>query len=293
MEFSSKKILYDIGSSEDFCPAIDFLLPLYKKRNAAKNTKHNKFAMDQIIISHPHDDHISSIKNYYKHFYPTLLTTPNDNDGLPDKAKVNWELIKNRKTEYVKYLREEVLPGRIPPLRSSDYHLDIFYIPAKDCEKSSDLKKENYGNNLTITVYIQFNGHKILFMGDLMKDGSSYLINKNSKFYNSLQNGVDFLITPHHGLRSSFPVDLFSAMKNGKTKRLNIVSEKPSSDESRNVDGRYSDPDYCGGINNLSSSDKPVYQRKTSNGHIYIDCRQHEPDIKLIRNNDELIKEFL
>jgi hypothetical protein len=296
-EFSAKTVLYDIGSSDSFCPVKDFLLPLYRKRKSPKN-KNDKFEMDQLIISHPHDDHISSLEIYDKNFYPGLLTVPNDNEGIPEEEKINWGLIKNKKNDYVKYLREQMLPGRRPPLTSSaPYHLSIFYIPAKKCEaeeKDTDLKKENYDNNIGIVGYIDYSNHKLLLAGDLLKDGMEYLIKNNSSFQKKLGQGVDFLIVPHHGLRSGFSTVLFSNMKNGKTKRLNIVSEKPTlEDDVRKVDTRYSSADYCEGQNNLSDGKDLVYQRKTSNGHIYIDCRNEQPKVKIIEKSEDLIKEFL
>jgi hypothetical protein len=88
---------------------------------------------------------------------------------------------------------------------------------------------------------------------------------------------------------------MFGHMKNGKTKCLNIVSEKPSSsDSSRQVDSRYSTNDYCEGKNNLSSECSPVYQRKTSNGHIFIDYSiGGKPSFEIINDNDKLIRKFL
>ena len=96
------------------------------------------------------------------------------------------------------------------------------------------------------------------------------LLEDNLELKRKLSQGVDFLVCPHHGLRSSFSVELFDAMKDGKTKKLNIISEKANSDDNRNVDSRYSSTDYCDGDNNLSTDDNIVCQRKTSQGHIFI-----------------------
>jgi hypothetical protein len=128
-----------------------------------------------------------------------------------------------------------------------------------------------------------------------MKNGMEEIIKENSSLRNRLQEGVDILITPHHGLRSSFSTYMFDHMKNGKTKCLNIVSEKPSSsDASRQVDSRYSAKDYCEGKNNLSSERSPVYQRKTSNGHIFIDYSiGGKSSFEIINDNDKLIRKFL
>ena len=97
------------------------------------------------------------------------------------------------------------------------------------------------------------------------------LLEDNNELKKKIGEGVDFLVCPHHGLRSSFSTELFNTMKDGKTKKLNIVSEKVNGDDNRNVDSRYSSTDYCEGDNNLSTDDNIVCQRKTSQGLIFID----------------------
>lgn len=97
------------------------------------------------------------------------------------------------------------------------------------------------------------------------------MLEDDKELKKKIGQGVDFLVCPHHGLRSSFSTELFDAMKDGKTKKLNIVSEKSATDDKRNVDSRYSSTDYCEGDNNLSTEENIVCQRKTSQGHIFID----------------------
>ena len=63
VEFGDRKILVDIGSSDDFNPITHFLCPLYALRKAAKDSD-GKFVIDQCIISHPHKDHISAIADF-------------------------------------------------------------------------------------------------------------------------------------------------------------------------------------------------------------------------------------
>ena len=79
-------------------------------------------------------------------------------------------------------------------------------------------------------------------------------------------------------------------MKDGKTLKLNIISEKPTTEgDKRQVDSRYSTSDYCAGENNLSTKELPVYQRKTSNGHIFVD---EEGKVELTNDVNHLIELF-
>lgn len=141
----------------------------------------------------------------------------------------------------------------------------------------NELDSESYTNNISIATYI-YEGYGILFPGDLQEKGMDALLNGkvNNHQGKALKNqlkafGVDFLVTPHHGLRSSFSTELFKSMKGGKTKRLNIIPEKVTKPgDVRQVDSRYSTSEYCEGDNNLSTKDSLVCQRKTTNGHIFI-----------------------
>ena len=183
----------------------------------------------------------------------------------------------------------------MPPLRSTNTKSEfIYYIPPKIVESNNELNTESYCNNISIVVYARINGTKILVPGDIQKAGINYLINTNTSFRNILYEGVDILITPHHGLRSSFSVEMFSRFKNSKTRCLNIVPEKATTEKSnRQIDSRYSSADYCKGENNFSAKNDPAYQRKTTGGHIYINYQKiSEPFFEIITDNSTLINKF-
>lgn len=281
IETPVKKIVIDLGGSSDFSPVFDFLIPLYEKRKEKKVEK--KYKIDQLILSHPHADHISELINLDSNFYVDLYTTPNDLSPEAESRKnVNWDLIPNSDGDYVKKLRA-MYKGRSLPLKVCEpSRMTIGYIYPKDIESDTTLKNESYPNNISITTFIR-SGYSIFFAADIQKEGMKRLLKDNSSLKKELNQGVDFLVCPHHGLRSSFSTNLFDEIKNRKTKKLNIVSEKSTNGEgdARQVDDRYSSTEYCEGDNNLSTNGSTVCQRKTSNGHIFIDN-----DGTLIIDND-------
>lgn len=296
IEIGSKRIIIDAGKNDSFCPIKDFLIPLYDKRKEPKDN--DKYHLDQVILSHPHNDHISAIESLYNNFSIDLLTTPNDNQGMLDKDKINWDLVDNPDDKYTSFLRKKMLPGRTPPLKSTNpTDLFIYYIAPTESESdnNTDLSKSNYTNNTSIATYLKINNNKIFMPGDLMKDGMDYIIKNESSLRRHLGEGVDILIAPHHGLKSSFSTKLFSSMKDNKTRCLNIISEKKSTTESnRVVDPRYSSSEYCKGENNFSTKDNIVCQKKTSTGHIFIDYNQsNKPKFEMINDPTILIKRFV
>ena len=292
-EIADKRIVIDLGSSSDISPTVDFLVPLFEKRKSPKLDS-KKYEIDQLFLSHPHNDHISDIKNFDKSFYPKLITIPNDNEGNEEDEMIDWELIDNPTDEYVNYLREKVLPGRKPPLVSSDPStVFLYYIKPKHCEYHDELVSANYANNISLCVLLRESSESVLFPGDLMKDGMSFLIKHNSSFRNKLKDGIDTMITPHHGLRSSFSTDLYDHIRNNKTYRLHIVPEMVTSkDGNRNTDSRYSSKEYCSGKNSFSTSSDPVYQVKTSNGNLFFDTNKDPSSFVLSDDLDEIIELF-
>jgi hypothetical protein len=125
----------------------------------------------------------------------------------------------------------------------------------------------------------------------MLKEGMQYLIDNDSKFKDFLSNeGIDYLIAPHHGLQTSFSEYLFQTMNSNKT-RLNIISEKvreEDSDENRSdVDSRYYSSDYSTGDNSLNQN-----AVKTSLGHIVIDFETIETEIKQYPDIQDVIAEF-
>lgn len=267
VEVGCKKIVVDLGKGNGFSPVNDFLIPLFEKKQGKKD----RYDVNQLFLSHPHKDHISDLNDMDEKFYVELYTTPNDlSKGAESYKNVNWDLVDDPESAEVKKVRE-MYKGRYLPLRVCDpSRMTIGYIYPGRVEDNETLKNESYTNNISISLYIH-SDYRIFFAADIQKEGMKKLLSDNPELKKKLGQGVDFLVCPHHGLRSSFSTDLFEAMKGGKTKKLNIVSEKVNGDDNRNVDSRYSSTDYCEGDNNLSTDDNIVCQRKTSQGHIFID----------------------
>lgn len=314
-ETDNKKIINDLGKSDTFNPVTDFLVPMFKKRG--EEITDGKYSINQLIISHPHKDHISAIEDFDKSFFADYITCPNSNkttDGSyvqPACEIVNWE--GNGMcdpTDYSLIKLKQMINNRNLPLRVVLENMKqyIYWIPPQIVEESEELNTESYANNISLLVIYIINGHLVLLPGDLQKEGLAHLL--NTDYHGRREHGgvislktvldrdqVSVLIAPHHGLKTSFSVDLFNAMKNNKTKCLNIVSEKPKNpDEARTVDGRYAQKDYCEGKNNLESGngDIPNYMRRTSGGHICIDYSDNNlPKFIIISNKEDLIDWWL
>jgi len=279
--------MIDLGANDKFNPVNDFMVPCFKYLCMEKR-QDKKYQISQLIITHPHDDHLSAINDFNRAFYPSLFTVQNDLDhpAQSNESKINWDLITNPSSDLTDYLRKEMLPGRQPPLRATDedksegFVFQIYHLKPSTCENDKELLRANYSNNVSIMVRLNYNGNVILFCGDMMKDGMSKIISGNAALKNALSNyGVDFLVAPHHGLRSSFSTELFATMKNGRTRALNIISEKPTNKDSNEiVDTRYESKDYSGGHQVIVDGwpEQKRHLKTSASGHIRIDLFQNK-----------------
>ncbi len=315
IEIDGVKVMVDIGGGNDFSPVDDFLVPLFEKRKIGKDTEIGKYSFAQLFLTHLDNDHISNFPRFNEIFEPRLLTVPNDHKDIIEYLKIERDKVPD--TEIVKEIlgnMQERRPGGVSSIEpdyenplvacddiSGDNCLSLFYNPPQECNKLdevSDSEYSNYSNNISLVVYLEVNGHSIMFPGDMMNDGMEYLIKNNVKLKNKLtQQGVDFLVAPHHGLDTSFPASLFETIKNNKTK-LNIISEKKirkeETENRHDVDSRYYSEEYAEGVNVVNGV-KPdaQYGIITSIGHIVIDLEQEEPTVKRVYDNEELIGEFI
>ncbi len=304
VEFDNKKILIDLGSNSDFSPVENFLLPLSEKGKftlGKQPINQGKYIIDQLFLSHLDKDHISDYVKFKENFWPDLMTCPNDNTNQDDALKVNRDLL-GEENDVRNIILEDMgnrvtIDSRYPrmnpskPLISIIDEVAIFYIKPKVCENIEDLMP-GYANNISLVLFFQVGNKSVLFPGDMLKKGMSYLIDNDKEFNELLKNiGVDYLIAPHHGLQTSFSELLFQTMDNNKT-RLNIISEKireEESDENRSdVDTRYYSSDYSTGENSLEQ--KAV---KTSMGHIVIDFENDETEVKQYQDIIDVINEFI
>jgi len=76
-------------------------------------------------------------------------------------------------------------------------------------------------NNLSLTVFIEYSGFKILFPGDLEKGGWKGLLGQ--PYFVQMLRGTDVLVASHHGRESGFCADIFDYF----TPSAVVISDKP------------------------------------------------------------------
>lgn len=175
---------------------------LQSKDYVTKSGVHYKLAL--LHITHPDDDHVRNAERVRKELIPYLVHR-NNCSLFSDSNSINQD--------YKKYI-DSIYNGNDPEI--VDYGLDaneVFCIPFEEVQTNAKLNKK-VRNNSSILRYIKYNGCRILFAGDLEKDGWEWLCNKDLRFIRLMKEGLDILIAPHHGHISGFPKSLFDLTGN-------------------------------------------------------------------------------
>ncbi len=219
---------------------------------------HYKLAL--LHITHPDDEHVRNAERVRKELTPYLVHR-NNCSLFSDSDSINQD--------YKKYI-DSIYNGNNPEI--VNYGLDaneVFCIPFEEVQTNVKLNKK-VRNNSSILRYIKYNGYRILFAGDLEKDGWEWLCNNDLRFIRLMKEGLDFLIAPHHGHISGFPKSLFDLTGNVRC----VIHSKDSEANKDGTDVSSQYGNYCNGIEYKALSDNRFYKGKVlttrSNGNIFI-----------------------
>jgi len=181
---NNKAIIYDVGRSTEFKP-LSFI-----KNHIFYKLKHPQ-PIKQIVLSHPHLDHIAELKYLRKEwnlFNPSLLTCPHDKSK---DEKVNWKRVNNpnkEETKRILKIYKRLYDKRSPPLQCPapekndqyDVEVGLFYIRPPICEKLFPPQKDQeYTNSLSLVFWYRHGKNTILLPGDITPEAMKYLLEEN------------------------------------------------------------------------------------------------------------------
>lgn len=232
-------------------------------------SKGTSYELGLLHITHPDDDHVRNAKRIKEELTPYLLRKRKYED-FPDNDTINKDYIEEIDKHY----------------RGSDpEHIDwgftkniTFEIPIETVISDEDLSKK-IRNNASIIRFIEYNGIRILYSGDLESPGWDWLIANNQSFVDTVSGGIDVLIAPHHGHKSGFPSSLFDLTGNVKC----VIHSKGSEGniEGTDVSSQYSE--NANGVNYKNLNDEEYYFGKVlttrSNGNIFFHVNGNGLDV--------------
>ncbi len=184
-------IIYDFGCSPSFSPTEFLAKHILPHIDAYKCCK-----IAQMIISHPHADHISEIEYVPKKkednplFYPSLLTCPHDKiEGSAKPEALRWERIKNPESseENINFYKGLYAP-RTLPLQTIRYEsarsvpnleYGIFYVRPPVINHIHPDTDQDYGNGVSLTLFFRHGIHTLLIPGDITPDAFRVILNES------------------------------------------------------------------------------------------------------------------
>ena len=257
-------ILIDCGCTEGFSPAL-----YISKHELPTAVGWNGNKLTQMVVTHPHNDHITEVEAIKKNCPPAFLlrqtydweevkvAEDGDYDNLD--AYTAWQTSYNQTiTQY-------------PDL---GLKLEWFMLSPAEAKKIDESK---FINNSSIVVIVTVKGthfeEKFLFGGDMETAGWEALL-KTPRFREAVK-GVKFFIVSHHGHASGFSDALFDAM--GSAPWLNIVSIHHNDEH---IDPRYTQEAYSVGVEvngvrrrmMTTRCDGTVTVNVTDEGKYWVEC---------------------
>ncbi len=253
-------MMIDWGSSNEKDNPVD-LYKKYKTWLGIQPFMRNgtQYELGLLHITHPDDDHVKNIQRIEKDMKPCLLHKRECEEFL-DSDTINQEY-RDIEKKYRNYNSTEL-----------DWRFDkneTFSISMDDIKANKELS-EKQRNNSSIIRFIQYSGIKVLYCGDMEKPGWEWLVNHNKQFVQTVSEGIDILIAPHHGHKSGFPSALFDVIGNVKC----VIHSKGSEGDKEDSDVSTQYSSKAIGVQYTNLTDNSMYKGQVlttrSNGNIFI-----------------------
>ena len=295
-------IIYDCGSSEDFSPT-----SFIKKNLLDGLDKYQDNYIAQLVLSHPHADHISEVSAFLKGqvLSPTLVTCPHDKESDPPEA-LDWNLITNDDEELID-IYKKLYDKRNLPLQTIQYtenrsvpnlEYGLYYVRPSIIKNNIHSSAQDYSNAVSLVFYLRHGKNSILIPGDITPQTFKYILeqkpgiekryscleaDKNKEnwpkvtddqpsLFSLIKQGISVLIAPHHGLESSYSEEFYNVCKDNLPKLVVISEKRHTGKNDGNIDKRYQAETGSQGVDvTQNGKTESRYSVSTRNdGHILI-----------------------
>jgi beta-lactamase superfamily II metal-dependent hydrolase len=202
-EVGGRLAMIDSGSSADFQPSMCI-------KSLGRTT------LDYLLITNADQDHMSDLKGLEDAGIKvtTLVRNPSYSGDQLRQIKLVGGSLTNDAAWYVKAC--EHYSGGQPDM---PFDVGMGGITYKLFWNSYPQFKDT--NNLSLVVFIKYANFKMLFPGDLEKDGWRALLQRAD--FRSELAGIDVLMASHHGRESGYCEDIFKFF----TPSCVVISDKP------------------------------------------------------------------
>lgn len=223
---NNKHILVDVGSKTNNS------IVEYIKRKYFNGYGGN---IDQLIITHTHEDHIYDLPKLYEKLSPKVLRRPKEAfDIKPTKNTYIHKNIANVANAMNKAYNQPVNHNESPIEKTVNGGVSFDFVSPKSQWTTKD-DPNTFSNIIIVTAY----GYKFVLTGDNPKSILQTMMDENHENIRSKVKDATVLLAPHHGRTGEFCQDFFDCVN----PYLTVVSDKAiehetQSDTSRLYKGR-------------------------------------------------------
>lgn len=210
IETENVNMLFDLGMVEDKNPL-----------------DHVNGDLNFLIISHPHLDHISGLAEMGDRMPDALLRNKSIPKKLIEESRDSSDNLDAVKAfnKYLKLDKDYKFPTPYESsIKNPEYNGGVTF---SSFSPNNDIDDLNY---YSLTVFIEYEGVKVLLMGDNTLSNIGELL-ANDEF-NKLTEDIDIFLAPHHGRKSCYSVELMNHIK----PKITIISDKSDDGDNSAID---------------------------------------------------------
>lgn len=219
---NNKHILVDVGSKSDKS-IVDYICnKYYYGRNGA---------IDALIITHPHEDHIYDIPKLYQRLRPKILYRPRAAfDILPAiKTPLHINIADSANNMNATY------NSPVPEENNIENPSAVGGVKITIIPSVIHLQNKDDLNTYSMLIIIEYGCFKFVITGDNPKQQLQYMVDNDYHSIRNLVANATVLLAPHHGRTGEFCKDFFDYVN----PILTIISDKSiehaTQEESSNV----------------------------------------------------------
>ena len=206
---NNKHILIDVGSKTDKS-IVDYICAKYFY---ARNGR-----IDELIITHPHEDHIYDLPNLYNRLRPKILHRATAAFDIEPASKTQLHInIADKANDMNATYNSPVSKEDDIGVPQNVGGVKIRIIPSVvGLQDKGDL------NTFSSMIIVEYDGFKFVLTGDNPKNQLQYMVDNDYMNIKTLIANATVLLAPHHGRTGEFCKDFFDCVN----PILTIISDK-------------------------------------------------------------------
>ncbi len=204
-----KHILIDVGSKTDKS-IVDYICAKYFYGQNGR--------IDELIITHPHEDHIYDLPNLYNRLRPKILHRAPAAFDIEPASRTQLHINIAEKANNMNAIYN------LPVSKDDDIETpeNVGGVKISIIPSVAKLQDKNDLNTFSSLIIVGYGGYKFVLTGDNPKNQLQYMVDTDYMNIKTLIANATVLLAPHHGRTGEFCKDFFDCVN----PILTVISDK-------------------------------------------------------------------